>query len=376
MSAGANTTDILIVGAGIAGASLAARLAGDARVTLLEAEDQPGYHATSRSAANYEPLYGPPVIRSLTIASGDFYRTPPDGFAAVPLLSRRDVLMMGGETDSVSAAEFISLGYRPITSDEAVRLVPLLRAPYPIHMLLDGTNCDLDVDAVHRGFLAQHRRAGGALVCRARVESAMRSGGVWRVHTAAGEFQAPVLVNASGAWADDLARRCGLAPLGLQPKRRSACIVPAPVGMDVRGWPQIGTIADTFYAKPTGGKLMISPMDANPVDAHDAFADDLGLAEAIDRYQGFVDHEVTRIERSWGGLRTFAPDGDPVIGFDPRTDGFFWSAGQGGYGLQTAPAWSGLAALLLRGEGMPVSYAGQAVTTAAISPERLLRAAE
>ena len=366
--------DILIVGAGIAGASLAARLAGQARVTILEAEAQPGYHATGRSAANYEPLFGPPVIRKLTVASGPFYNTPPDGFSQSPLLSRCDVLMLGRAEDATAAEDLIALGYRRIHGAEAARLCPNLRRPFPEHILLDDTNRDLDVDAVLRGFLAIHRRAGGSLICKARVESAVRSNGVWRVQTTSGSFAAPVLVNAAGAWADDLARCCGLAPLGLTPKRRSACIVPAPAGIDVRGWPQIGNIAETFYAKAMGGKLMISPADADPAEPHDAFADDLALAEAIDRYQGFVDHEVSRIESSWGGLRTFAPDGDPVIGFDPRTEGFFWSAGQGGYGIQTAPAWSALAAGLVLAKPTD-HYAVLGTQAADLAPERLLRAA-
>ncbi len=368
--------DILIVGAGIAGASLAARLAGQARVTILEAEAQPGYHATGRSAANYEPLFGPPVIRKLTVASGPFYNTPPDGFSQSPLLSRRDVLMLGRAEDATAAEDLIALGYRRIHGAEAARLCPNLRRPFPEHILLDDTNRDLDVEAVLRGFLTIHRRAGGSLICKARVESAVRSNGLWRVQTTSGSFAAPVLVNAAGAWADDLARRCGLAPLGLTPKRRSACIVPAPPGTDVRNWPQLGDIAETFYAKPMGGKLMISPLDADPAEPHDAFADDLRLAEAIDRYQGFVDYEVTRIETSWGGLRTFAPDGDPVIGFDSRTEGFFWSAGQGGYGLQTAPAWSQLAAAALMRQGSPDPYAALGFGPLAVSPERLLRALE
>ncbi len=368
-------TDILIVGAGMAGASLAARLAGHARATILEAEDQPGYHATGRSAANYEPVYGPPVIRALTLASGDFYRSPPEGFAAAPLLSPRDVLMMGGDHDDAIAADLIAVGYRRIKGDDAKRRLPLLRDPLPKHLLLDDTNRDLDVDAVHRGFLGQHRRAGGVLVCKARVESAARSDGVWRIQSTAGVFDAPILVNAAGAWADDLVRRCGLGPFGLTPKRRSACIVAGPAGVDVRGWPQIGNLADTFYAKPMGGKLMISPADAEPVEPHDAFADDMGLAEAIDRYQGFVNHEVTRIESSWGGLRTFARDGDPVIGFDPRTEGFFWSAGQGGYGIQTAPAWSELAALLLmRSAALQKFCSAHGLRAEAVAPVRLLSA--
>jgi D-arginine dehydrogenase len=364
----AATADILIIGAGIAGASLAGRLAGQARVIILEAEDQPGFHATGRSAANYEPVFGPPLIRKLTVASGAFYNAPPDGFAAAPLLSWRDVLMLGGSEDEAAAQELIDVGYRPIDGAAAARLCPQLRKPYPHRILLDDTNRDLDVEAVLRGFLGLHRRGGGQVVCKARVERGQRRDGVWRVETNTGVYEAPLLVNAAGAWADDLARRCGVAPLGLTPKRRSACIVAGPPGVDVRGWPQLCNMADTFYAKPMGGKLMISPADADPAEPHDAFADDLRLAEAIDVYQSFVDHEVTRIESSWGGLRTFAPDGNPVIGFDGHADGFFWSAGQGGYGLQTAPAWSELAAALVMGRDVPAAIHG--VSAAQLSPRR------
>ncbi len=363
--------DILIVGAGIAGASLAARLAGQARVTIVEAEDQPGYHATGRSAANYEPLYGPPVIRKLTIASGAFYNAPPDGFSQSRLLSRRDVLMLGRSEDAAAAEGLIALGYRRIHGAEAARLCPNLRRPFPEHILLDDTNRDLDVEAVLRGFLAIHRRAGGSLICKARVENAVYSNGVWRVQTTSGAFGAPVLVNAAGAWADDLARRCGLGALGLTPKRRSVCVVAGPAGLDIRSWPQLGNIADTFYAKPMGGKLMISPADTEPAEPHDAFADDLRLAEGIDGYQGYIDHEVTRIERSWGGLRTFAPDGDPVVGYDPRSEGFFWYAGQGGYGIQTAPALREVAASLLKRERLGANWSAIGVTAAALAPDRL-----
>jgi len=362
MPQGRHTADIAIVGAGIAGASLAARLAGKAKVVLLEMEPHPGYHATGRSAATYEPTYGPPVIRALTTASGTFFRHPPVGFAEVPLLSARGVLLVGGSGDDALAKEALALGFQPVSLRDARARIPLLRDGLA-HMLLDDTTMDIDVDALLGGFLGQHRRGGGALITGARLEAGARMSGAWQIQTSAGDFEAPVLVNAAGAWADDVARRCGLLPLGLAPKRRCACMVAPPAAADVAQWPLLATLRETFYAKPSGGKLMVSPFDEVPSEPHDAFADDLLLAEGIDAYQLVVAHEVTRIERSWGGLRTFAPDGDPVVGFDPAADGFFWCAGQGGYGIQSSPALSELAAGLLMGSTSP--FARQ------LSPSRL-----
>ena len=370
MTRGVLTADVIVIGAGIAGASIAARLAGVAHVLILEMEAQAGYHATGRSAANFEPTYGPPVIRALTKASGAFFKDPAEGFAEVPLLAPRGVLMLGDADDGTSAQEHIGHGYRACEFAEAKQRYPLLHEGAATHFLIDDSTMDTDVEALLRGFLAQHRRAGGTLLCKAAVTRGERRGGLWHVHTNAGECQAPVIVNAAGAWADVVAKACGVLDLGLTPKRRSACIVPGPPGVDLRGWPQVGNLKETFYAKPMGGKLMISPSDAVPSEPHDAFADDLALAEAIDQYQRFFDHEVTRIDNSWGGLRTFSPDGNPVIGFDAEAGGFFWCAGQGGYGIQTAPALSLLAAALLQLKSVPAEIARFGVTAAELAPGR------
>ena len=356
--------DVIVAGAGIAGASLAARLAGNARVLILEMETHPGYHATGRSSANYEPTYGPPVIRQLTLASGAFFRVPPDGFSEVRLLSPRGVVAVGGPDDDLRAAASIAAGYSRVDFAQAVARVPVLREG-AAHYLIDDSMMDIDVDALLRGFLGQSKRGGGTLLTGARLEAGQRIGGVWRIETSQGICEAPILVDAAGAWADDLAKRCGVAPIGLIPKRRSACNVLPPAGFDIARWPQIISLNDTFYAKPNAGKMMISPADAVPSEPHDAFADDLALAEGIDAYQQAVVHEVTRIERSWGGLRTFAADGDPVVGFDPIAEGFFWCAGQGGYGIQTSPALSEVAAAMLLGSVSP--YGPQ------LSPARLGR---
>ena len=362
MAPGLLTADVIVAGAGIAGASIAGRLAGKVKVAVLEMEAHPGVHATGRSSANYEPTYGPPLIRELTKASGAFFRAPPGGFADVPLVAPRGCLAVGGPDDGALADQAIATGYRRTDFAGARALVPLLREG-AAHHLIDDSLMDIDVEALLRGFLTQHRRAGGALHFGARLEAGRREGGIWRLETAAGAFEAPVLVNAAGAWADDVARHCGLPSIGLVPKRRSACIVAAPVGINVMAWPQLISLSDTFYAKPTGGKLQISPADAEPCEPHDAFADDLALAEGIDAYGQAVAHEVTRIERSWGGLRSFVAGGDPVVGFDPAADGFFWCAGHGGYGIQSAPALSEIAAALVLGGSSPHA--------AALSPARL-----
>ena len=363
------TVEVAIIGGGIAGASLAARLAGRAKAVILEMEEAPGYHATGRSATMYEPSFGPPVIRALTLASGPFLREPPEGFCESPLVSPRGVLLCAEPGDEPLLDEARQRGYLDLTLAEAKRMVPALRTEALIAALYDGATLDVDVDALHRAFLRQHRRAGGELVCNARVLAAERRDGAWSLTTTAGDVSAGVVVNAAGAWADALAPLFGLPPLQLQPKRRSAAIVPPPPVENFPTWPQVFAAREDFYCKPMSGKLMISPSDAAPADPHDAFADDMALAEGIAACERVLDIEVNRIVRSWGGLRTFAPDGAPVAGYDPLAEGFFWLAAQGGYGIQTAPALSEIAAAMLLGE--TGGDATPAVDTAALGPERL-----
>jgi D-arginine dehydrogenase len=348
-----NSADVLIIGAGIAGASLAWRLGGQGlRVTLLEMEDRAGYHATGRSAAMYEPRFGPPVIRALTVASGPFFLNPPEGFTETPLSAPRGTIMAGEPGDDALIADALAMGFQSISVAEAKHLLPPLRIEALTTCLYDPETRDLDVDALHQACLRAHKRHGGALVLNAELQSASRQNGVWRVVTKAGEFSSPILVNAAGAWADVAACRCGVKPLGFIAKRRSMAVIAAPEGS--AAWPQIFPAREDFYAKPAGGKLLVSPADADPAEPHDAFADDMRLAEGIEAFQRLMDVEVHRIDSSWGGLRTFAPDGDPVVGFDAQTEGFFWLAGQGGYGIQTMPALSDHAAQLVLA-GFPLS---------------------
>lgn len=358
------TADILIIGGGIAGASLAGRLAAadtGAMVTILEMEERPGYHATGRSAASYEPTFGPPVIQALTRASGPFMAGPAEGFAATPLLTPRGAMLLGYGGDDELVAKALADGYHEITRNDAVARVPLLITEGIEHFLLDEEAQDIDVDALHQGFLKLHRRAGGEVVCRATVWSGLRQHGAWVLTTSAGDFAAPIVVNAAGAWADKIAMALGTLPVGLVPKRRSAAILPPPVDPGFAQWPQVFPAREPFYCKPTGGKLMVSPADAEPVEPHDAWADDMRLAEAIEALMATIQIEVTRVERTWGGLRTFAPDGDPVVGFEPGTEGLFWLAGQGGYGIQTSPALSDAACALLLGRPIPAYVAAEGV---------------
>ena len=366
------TADIIIIGGGIAGVSAAAELAADGagRVLLLEMESQPGYHATGRSAAMYEPAEGNPVIRALTRASKGFFDHPPEGLVETPLLSPRGVLMLGYPGDEAAIESAKQCGFEETDSVFARAKLPLLKTDRSIAILWDGRAQDIDVDALHAGRLRLLRRGGGRAVVDAAVERGTRRDGVWCLETKAGRFEAPIIVNAGGAWGDKVARACGVQAVGLQPKRRSAAIVAGPGSARVQDWPEVSPVDISFYCKPTGGKLMLSSAEQDPMDPHDAWADDMRLAEAVERLEATIDMKVQRLERTWGGLRTFAPDGLPVVGFDPDAAGFFWLAGQGGYGIQTSPAMSRLAAALLTGQALPMQLTAEGIDAEQLSPRR------
>ena len=348
--AGQMRSDILVIGGGMAGISAAARLAGQARVTVLEAEERPGYHSTGRSAAIFILNYGGPVLRALNSASQPFLAAP-DEIEETSLLTPRGELLIAApdELAAFDAYTKEAAGLTSITAREALSLVPILREERIAAAAHEEDAQDIDVDRMLQGFLRLLRRHGGNLVGNARVNAISRQSGVWIVETPGGSFAAPILVNAAGGWADAVAGLAGAEPKGLRPLRRSAAVIPAPDGHDVASWPMFGSAGETWYAKPDAGKLMVSPADQTPVEPHDVWPDDMTLAEGIARYEEAVTVPVTRLEHSWAGMRTFAPDGVPVVGFDARVEGFFWLAGQGGYGIQTAPALSMLAADLILG---------------------------
>ncbi len=361
--------DIAIIGAGIAGTGAAAALAGRHRLVLIEQETRPGYHSTGRSAAIYVQNYGNEAIRELTRASGDFFRVPPKGFAEAPLLTPRAILFIAtAETrpdlDGLLAE---SIGLTEIDPDAAVRMAPILKREPIVAAAVEADAHNIDVDALHQGWLRKARAEGATFLPDAPVSSGRRDNGRWLLATPKGEVAARIVVNAAGAWSDKVAEACGLAPVGLQPLRRSMAVLPVPEGYDASGWPMVIDAAESWYMKPEAGRLFVSPADEDPVDPHDAFPDDMVLAEGLHRYEQAVIHPVTRVESSWAGLRTFAPDRTPVAGFDPSAEAFFWLAGQGGYGIQTSPALSRLAAALISGEWLPDSLEP---LVAALSPAR------
>ncbi len=370
-----SSADVVVVGAGIAGAGIAFELARDARVVLVEAEDRPGYHTTGRSAAVYLKGYGNRVIRDLTAASEAFLTAPPPGFAEVPLVTPRGALSLVREDQLARLGPTLELLHhhvpaaRRVGPDEILALVPALRPAYAVAGIFDPGARDMDVDALFQGYLRGFKARGGRLLTGAAAEQITRVDGGWTIETRSERLTAPIVVNAAGAWADRVAARAGLDPLGLVPKRRTALIVAGPAGFDVSGWPLVDDIDEEFYFRPEAKKLFCSPADETPVEPHDVQPEELDIAIAVDRIERAVPLDVRRIEHSWAGLRTFAPDKTPVVGFDPRAQGFFWLAGQGGYGIQTAPAMALLASRLVRGLSAPD---GLGHLLPALAPTRLV----
>lgn len=357
--------DIIVIGAGLAGASVGAHLAETHKVVVLEMEDRPGYHSTGRSAAMFEPNYGPAPIRALTRAARPV-------FEEIRAFTMRETIffMTEGQDGAFDAQMQAQVGMHEISMAVAHDKYPLLRVENLRRAILDPGTADIDVDLVHQFFLRKLKSGGGKLACGHHVESIVRDGGRWRVTAGRAAFHAPIIVNAAGAWGDVVAAMAGAEPVGLQPKRRSMAVVPMPDGHDATAWPMIGDVGETWYSKAQSSKLLVSPADATPVDPHDAFADDMALAEGIDRFQQAVTFEITRVEHTWGGLRSFAADGNPVVGFDSKLEGFFWLVGQGGYGIQTAPALSRTAAALVRGEPVPADVLAEGYNPAHLSPQR------
>lgn len=374
--------DFLVVGAGMAGASAAYELAAAGTVIVLERESQPGYHSTGRSAALYTQTYGHAAVRALTVASWDFYTAPPDGFAEHPLLTPRGVLLVGRADQSASLDAAFEEGRRLTPSVErldraaALGRAPFLRDDYVAGAVWEPDAMDIDVHAIHTGYLRGVKARGGRVVTDAGVQGVARRGGLWQVETPAGTFAAPILVDAAGAWADALAGLAGVRPVGLVPKRRTA-ITFEPVFTDavdaagLNGWPMVIDVDEQFYVKPDAGRLLLSPADETPVEPCDVQPEEFDIAVAIDRMEQAARFSVRRIAHKWAGLRSFVADKVPVVGFDEDAEGFFWLAGQGGYGIQTAPAVGRAAASLATGGGLPAEVAALGVRPADLAPSRL-----
>jgi D-arginine dehydrogenase len=371
---------VAIFGAGIAGASLAWRLAPRCRVLLLESETQPGLHATGRSAAMFMESYGPPSLRALTRASRGFYEDPPAGFSSDPLLAERGVLYVASPGQEAllerTHEELSHSGVRleRVDADEALRRVPCLRRDCVQAALWEPDARDIDVNALHQGFLRGFRRNGGVLRTGARLQRARHHGAAWQLMFADGsQARAQRVVNAAGAWADELAAVLGAQSIGLQPRRRSAFTFRPPTGLDASRWPTVVGVDESYYFKPDAGRLLGSPANADPSVPQDVRPEELDIATGIHRIESVTTLAIRRPDSTWAGLRTFAPDGDVVIGWDDACPRFFWLAGQGGCGIQSAAGASALAAALLLDEAIPDELLHQGVQAHAVSPRRLLR---
>jgi D-arginine dehydrogenase len=348
----AENFDAIVIGAGIAGATVAAHLAEDRKVALIEAEEAAGYHSTGRSAAIWILNYGPPDVRVLTGLSRGFFEAPPDGFSDTPILARRPVVFLAPAEQTAHLARLLAegSGLREAPVEEIRRMVPALRPEYAVRAAIEEDAFDMDVAALHQGFLRLMRTRGGVLALRSRAGRIARHDGSWTVEVSGGAaYRAPVVVNAAGAWGDVVAGHAGVRPLGLTPKRRTGCVIdPAP--FSVRDWPMINDVDHTWYVRPEARtKLMVSPADETDMEPHDVQPDELDVAIAIDRMQQALDIEVRRVEHSWAGLRTFTPDRSLAFGWDADAKGFFWCVGQGGYGIQTSPAAGRLVADVIAG---------------------------
>jgi D-arginine dehydrogenase len=372
-----STADFAVIGAGIAGASIAYELAAHGSVALLEAEPRPGYHATGRSAALFSETYGNGVVRALSAASRAFLESPPDYFEA-PILTPRGAVHVGTEQHAeplrafVADCQTVQPSVRLIGRDEILALVPVLKPEFAAVGAYEPDAREIETARMHSGFLRGFKQRGGELLVDAPVQRLQTRNGVWRVDSATRVVQARFVVNAAGAWADSMAQLAGIPPLGLQPLRRTAVIVPGPDNTDVRPWPMVIDADEQYYFKPDADRLLVSPADETPSPAVDASPDDMDIAIAVDRFESATTMSVKRVEHSWAGLRTFAPDRSPVVGLDPRATGFLWFAGQGGYGFQLAAALARAGAAIVTGTALPADIARHGITAAQLGPGRFL----
>lgn len=372
-----NEVEVLVIGGGMAGVSVAAHLSEVGSVVVLEQEEQCAHHSTGRSAAVYLANYGNAQVRKLNRASLDFFKNPNSPHWRHELLSPRGALHLACAGSEGELKAFMHApdneGIEALEPHEIHRINPHVILDQVVAAAYEVAPSDIDVNELMMGYTRWLKQNGGEIHTRQQVTDIARQESGWRVKTQCGaEYTAQKLVNAAGAWADRVAGLAGLAPLGITPLRRSAALVPLPPSVDTRGWPLMMDVAETFYCKPDAGKLMISPADETPVEPHDAFADDFTIAETLDRVLQFLDVEIDRVDYTWAGLRSFAPDRYHVIGEDPRLSGFYWLAGQGGYGIQSAPAAAQLLASVVTGQPMSERLQAEQIRVEDYSPARLL----
>jgi D-arginine dehydrogenase len=367
-------SDVIVIGAGIAGASVGYFLSPHARVRVLEREEHAGFHSTGRSAALFSESYGPEQVRRLTRASRSFFERPPAGFVEHPVLSPRGVLIVGtaeqaGEVEAFHEAVLaLSADARLVSSREIQALVPVMRPHAASLGVVESGAADIDVHGLHQGFLRGLKARGGEIRTSLAIRSIGFANGRWQVDAGAQMFRAPLLINAAGAWVDEVAALAGVAPLGIEPRRRSAFLFAPPPGMNVSQWPFVCSVDESYYFKPDAGMLLGSPGNADPVSPQDVQPEELDIALAIDRIEQATTMQIHRPTRTWAGLRSFVADGDLVGGFAPDAPGFFWVAALGGYGIQTCAAMGEACANLVLARPMPTHLADAGITAALLAP--------
>jgi D-arginine dehydrogenase len=368
--------DIIVIGAGIAGASVAAHLSQHASVRLLEMEPAPGYHSTGRSAAVFAEFYGNDSVRALTRASRDFFYSPDRNFSAAGLIKPRSILVVARTGQSEALSRFLGPaaaadGIEAKTPAQARELHPLLRSDGLLGGAYVRNAGDIEVHELHQGYLRLLHSRRGVLTTRARVTHLERNAGTWSATAGPDTFRADVVVNAAGPWAGEVAGLAGAFDIGLEPRKRTACLLKPPLQHSVQEWPMLVDAEEQFYLKPDAALLLLSPADETLCEPGDAQADDMDVAIAVDRIERATTLDVTRITHQWAGIRSFVADRSPVVGYDPRQTGFFWHAALGGYGIQTAPALSRVATSLVMGKPIAEDLLCFGVCADALAPSRL-----
>jgi D-arginine dehydrogenase len=378
MSDSVTKVDFVIIGAGIAGASVAYWLAPHGKVVILERESHPGFHSTGRSAALYMASYGNAQVRALTLASKKFFDAPPQGFCAHPLLRPRGALMVAERGQEAALEQHwavlaqMNAGARRLTAAQACQLSPALRPERIVDALIEPDAADMDVNAIHQGYLRGAVARGGEVRVHSEVVGLDRHDNQWTVTTQKNEtWQAPVVIDAAGAWADEVAKMAGASRIGLQPCRRSALLFKPEGFGDFAKWPMTYGASENWYFKPDAGQVLVSPANADPVSPQDVQPEELDIAIAIDRIESVTTFKIRRPSHTWAGLRSFVQDHGLVGGFDEIKPGFFWIAAQGGYGIQTSPAMGEACATLVRGLSIPPAIADWGLTKEMLSASRL-----
>lgn len=364
--------DFIVIGAGIAGMSIAASLAAKGSALILEMESQPGYHSTGRSAAYYAPAYGNAVVREITVASGDFFRSPPDGFTDHALINTRPALFVATnkQQQSLNRTLTTSSHLTLLNREQIASNIPIIDKGVITQGAIDHSGGDLDVDGLMQGYQRLFKQRGGQLSTNSAVLALEKTSGLWKVTTANDVYQAKTIVNAAGAWADQIAALAGIASLGLQPKRRTAILVDTPSHLNSADWPMVIDVDEQFYLKPDAGHILLSPADETRSAPCDSHPEELDIAVAIDRVQQICSLPITKVNHSWSGLRTFASDDTFISGFDEDNEGFYWQAGQGGYGVQSCAGMADIGCFQITGDCELMSSAQITNLAAALSPAR------